>query len=104
MADGLRAFLRCLHRLARGPAGGTLTDGQLLERFVAEGDQAAFEVLVWRHGPMVLNVCRRLLRRPEDAEDAFQAAFLVLVRKARSVRRADALGAWLYRVAYRVAL
>jgi RNA polymerase sigma factor (sigma-70 family) len=88
-----------------GAAGaGGLTDAQLLESFVARRDEAAFEVLVWRHGPKVLGVCRRVLRHAQDAEDAFQATFLVLVRKASSVGSGRAVGSWLYRVAYRVAL
>ena len=100
----LPTVLRHLRRLVRPDAAGGPTDAQLLERFVGAGDEAAFELLVWRHGPMVLSVCRRLLRQAEDAEDAFQATFLVLVRKAASVRRGEAVGGFLYRVAYRVAL
>src|SRR5438874_579973 len=82
----------------------SLTDGQLLESFVARRDEAAFEALVRRHGPMVLGVCRGVLRNAHDAEDAFQATFLVLVRKAASLRRREAVGNWLYGVAYRTAL
>jgi RNA polymerase sigma factor (sigma-70 family) len=80
-----------------------LTDAQLLERYVARRDEAAFEALVRRHGPMVLGVCRRVLRSCHDAEDAFQATFLVLVRKAASVRPRERVGNWLYGVAYRAA-
>jgi RNA polymerase sigma factor (sigma-70 family) len=82
----------------------TLSDAQLLERWVQQRDEAAFEVLLWRHGPMVLSLCRRLLRDNNDIEDAFQAAFLTLVRKGASIRRGEALAAWLYRVAYRIAM
>ena len=78
-----------------------MTDARLLESFVARRDEAAFAALVQRHGPMVLGTCRRVLRDPHDAEDAFQAAFLVLVRKADSIRRRELLGNWLYGVAYR---
>src|SRR3954471_3662689 len=102
--DQLRAFLRRLRHSA-DPAGvGALTDGQLLERFATGRDEAAFEVLLWRHGPMVLDVCHRLLGRSPDAEDAFQAAFLALVRKAHAIAKREAVGSWLYRVAYRAAL
>ena len=78
-------------------------DGALLECFVADGDESAFEAIVARHGSMVLGVCRRLLGDPHDADDAFQATFLVLVRKARQLRDAERLGPWLYGVATRVA-
>jgi RNA polymerase sigma factor (sigma-70 family) len=101
--EHLGTLLRLLRRHAGEAVGDALSDGQLLERFVGQRDQAAFEALFWRHGPMVLGVCRRLLGSA-DAEDAFQATFLVLVRKAASIGRREAVGAWLYRVAQRVAL
>jgi RNA polymerase sigma factor (sigma-70 family) len=84
--------------------GGGMTDGQLLDCFLARREEAAFEALVRRHGPMVLGVCRRLLPNEHDAEDAFQATFLVLARKAGSVVPRDLVGNWLYGVAYRTAL
>ncbi len=104
MADApLRILLHHLHRRA-APGAGAADDAELLRRFVRDRDEAAFELLVWRHGTMVHSVCRRLLRDAHAAEDAFQATFLVLVRKAASVGRGEALAGWLYRVAYRVAL
>jgi RNA polymerase sigma factor (sigma-70 family) len=84
--------------------GGDLTDGQLLEWYLAGREEAAFTALVQRHGPMVLGVCRRVLNHAHDAEDAFQATFLVLVRKAATVRPRERVGNWLYGVAYRTAL
>jgi RNA polymerase sigma factor (sigma-70 family) len=94
--------LKDLGRLFRDgalPAG----DAALLECFLAQGDETAFEAIVARHGSMVLGVCRRLLGDSHDADDAFQATFLVLVRKARQLRDAERLGPWLYGVATRVA-
>ncbi len=87
---------------SRGTVSG-LSEGQLLARFVGERDEVAFEAIVSRHGPMVLGICRRLLEDPHDVEDAFQATFLVLVRKARQLRDRDLLANWLYGVAPRVA-
>jgi RNA polymerase sigma factor (sigma-70 family) len=105
MATGQpRDLLRQLRRAALSRDGGGMTDGQLLESFVARRDEAAFEALVRRHGPMVLGVCRRVLGHAQDAEDAFQATFLVLLRKAASLRQRELLGNWLYGVAYRTAL
>jgi RNA polymerase sigma factor (sigma-70 family) len=80
-----------------------LTDRQLLERFAARRDEEAFAQLVRRHGPLVLRVCRQMLRHQQDAEDAFQATFLVLARKAGSIRKAESLPSWLYGVASRLA-
>ncbi len=96
-----------VNRLFQAGTVGALTDGQLLERFATrrgEAAEAAFEGLVARHGPMVLRVCRATLRDAHDVEDAFQATFLVLVRKAGSIGERDLLGPWLYGVAHRVAL
>ncbi len=88
-----------------GTANG-LTDRQLLEQFTSHRDaaaEAAFEVLVLRHGPMVFRVCRNSLADPHDAEDAFQATFLILVKRCRSIRRLESVGSWLFGVAMRVA-
>src|SRR5262245_31748551 len=82
---------------------GGLTDGELLGRFVAARDEAAFEALVHRHGPMVFGLCRRLLKNNHDAEDAFQATFLLLARKAASVVKRESVGCWLFGVAQRTA-
>jgi RNA polymerase sigma-70 factor (ECF subfamily) len=89
--------------------GGSLlydawSDTQLLEFFVRWREEAAFAALVRRHGPMVLSVCRRVLRHAQDAEDAFQATFLVLAKKAHRLRQPKLLANWLYGVAYRTAL
>jgi RNA polymerase sigma factor (sigma-70 family) len=89
--------------LAMQDAAG-IPDADLLKRYVHERDEAAFETLVRRHGPMVLGVCRRLLHNPHDAEDAFQVTFLVLVRKASSLHSPGTIGNWLYGVAHRTAL
>jgi RND family efflux transporter MFP subunit len=101
-----RKVPRLLGRLrgAAARADGGPSDAQLLERFVRDRDGAAFELLVWRHQGLVFGVCRRILQDSHDAEDAFQAAFLTLARKARAIVRRDAVAGWLYRVAYRVAL
>src|SRR5437763_15080425 len=105
MATGPRdGVLRHLRRVAFLRAADAMTDGQLLEHFLAQRDEAAFAALVRRHGPMVLGVCRRLLGHPQDAEDAFQATFLVLARKAASIARRERVGSFLYGVAYRTAL
>src|SRR5262245_9308855 len=101
-SEPLRTFLHHLRRVV-GPGGGA-SDAQLLQRFVSRRDDAAFEVLVWRHGALVLDVCGRLLRQAEDAEDVFQATFLALARRAGSLGKREALGSWLYKVAYRLAL
>src|SRR5207302_2719156 len=79
-------------------------DNRLLERFAAHRDEAAFAALLKRHGPMVLGVCQSVLHNLHDAEDAFQAAFLVLARKAGSIQRREAVSSWLHRVAYHLAV
>ncbi|HWY87283.1 MAG TPA: RNA polymerase sigma factor, partial [Gemmataceae bacterium] len=105
MADsGMNRVVQHLLQAARGRAGGELTDGQLLECFLAKREEVVFEALVHRHGPMVLAVCRRVLGHAQDAEDAFQGAFLVLMRKAAGIKPREKVGNWLYGVAYRVAL
>jgi RNA polymerase sigma factor (sigma-70 family) len=93
-----------LRRLIGRQSGCSLSDTQLLEQYVTHKDAASFEVLVWRHGAMVLGLCRRILREEHEAEDAFQATFLVFARKANSVGTGESVGSWLYKVAYRVAL
>ncbi len=104
MALGLAP--RSLGSLFRDGVSTGLSDKELLERFATSRDSAgelAFATLVARHGPMVLAVCRRLLRDPHESEDAFQATFLVLVRKRTGIRIDESLGPWLYGVSVRVA-
>src|SRR5262245_35305367 len=81
-----------------------LSDGQLLESYTRSRTEAAFAALVRRHGPMVWGVCRRILRSHQDAEDAFQATFLVLLRKAGSLAQKEKVANWLYGVARQTAL
>jgi RNA polymerase sigma factor (sigma-70 family) len=100
----LTPTLQHLRRVIAARCDGGLSDDRLLERFAASRDEAAFEVLVWRHGPMVLGLCRRLLGRHHDAEDAMQATFLALARQAGSIGKRASLASWLFKVAYRTAL
>src|SRR5713226_3395857 len=101
------ATLRLVLRHLRRVAGATLTDGladcQLLERFASQREEAAFAALVERHGTLIEAVCRRILGHSPDADDVFQATFIVLARKARSLRWHESIGPWLYAVAFRLA-
>src|SRR5262245_36857157 len=96
--NSLDTMLRYLRRV-------TLTgdDAHLLERYTSHGDEPAFARLVSLNGPMVLGLCRRLSGHDQDAEDAFQATFLTLARKAATISKKESLPSWLYKVAYRVA-
>jgi RNA polymerase sigma factor (sigma-70 family) len=104
MTAGADTVLRYIQRLVVRPEPDEASDAALLSRFIARRDERAFTALVDRHGPLVLRVCHRVLGDVHDAEDAFQAAFLVLARKADAVRPREALAAWLHGVARRVAL
>jgi RNA polymerase sigma factor (sigma-70 family) len=104
MSDGeLTPVLRHVRQVA-GAAGDARTDGQMLTHFATDRDEAAFRTLVQRHGPMVLGVCRRVLQQRQDAEDAFQATFLLLARRATAIRKRDSVASWLHGAAYRLAL
>src|SRR5438105_279143 len=105
MADTeLGTVVRHIRDLVASRATHEQTDRQLLEAFLASRDERAFAEVVTRHGPLVLAVCRRVLGHQQDAEDAFQAAFLVLARNAGSIRKHESLGSWLHGVAYRIAM
>src|SRR5690349_22336961 len=100
----LGQLVRQLRNAALLQEGAGLTDGQLLGCFIEHQDEAAFAALVKRHGPMVWGVCRRLLRNHHDAEDAFQATFLVLGKKAATLPNRETVGNWLYGVAHQTAV
>ena len=99
----LNSVLQHVRHLAGAGAPAGAADGELVERFAAGREEGAFAELVWRHGPMVLGVCRNVLGREHDAEDAFQATFLVLAKRAGSIRKRDSVASWLHGVAYRLA-
>jgi RNA polymerase sigma factor (sigma-70 family) len=99
----MSGVLERMRRVVAGRETEPQSDPELLERFVADGDEAAFTTLVQRHGGMVLGICRRVLRHDADAEDACQATFLVLARQASSIQKLASLASWLHGVAYRVA-
>src|SRR5262245_58821419 len=98
------SILHYLRQMLGTPAGAGVSDADLLRRFVDQRDEATFELLLWRHAAMVLHVCRQVLGDADAADDAFQATFLVFVRKAATISHREALGSWLYRVAYHTAL
>ena len=100
----LRSVVGNLRRVISFSQVGGIPDAQLVERYLQRRDELALEMLVWRHGSMVLNVCRRVLRDTHEAEDAFQATFLIFVRKMQAIRKSEVIGSWLYKVAYRVAI
>jgi RNA polymerase sigma factor (sigma-70 family) len=102
--NSMTALLQCVRRTSRTSDGDGPTDGQLLAEFLSRRDEGAFAALVRRHGVMVLGLCRRILQHPQDAEDAFQAVFLVLARKATTIRKREAVADWLFGVARRTAL
>src|ERR1700730_9112529 len=105
MTTGQAALIRRhLHRLTAEHGTAKLLDRELLDRFIEGPDEAAFEMLVERHGPMVLRVSQRVLQDRHAAEDVFQATFLVLLRKAKTLSKRELLANWLYGVAYRLAL
>jgi len=99
-----RSLREHLRRLAGTRAVEESSDADLLRRWIDLRDESAFELVVWRHGGMVLDLCRRMLSSAQEAEDAFQATFLVLVKKAKSVRQRESLASWLYKVAVRISL
>jgi RNA polymerase sigma factor (sigma-70 family) len=103
MNEPLNGVLKHVRKLAAIQSARQAPDHALLQQFVADNDEAALTVLIERHGPMVLGVCRRALRCEADAEDAFQATFLIFSRQAASIRKATSLGSWLHGVALRVA-
>ncbi len=100
----LEPVVRQLYRMAVPDTPAERSDTELLRSFIERREEAAFTALLTRHGGLVMSVCRRILPRRQDAEDAFQATFLALVRQAGSIRHTEAVGSWLYRVAYRIAL
>jgi RNA polymerase sigma factor (sigma-70 family) len=100
----VQAVLQYIHKVAQPSSGDEATDRELLRLFLADRDETAFAMLVRRHGPLVLSVCGRILNNIQDTEDAFQATFLVLVSKARSIAKHESLASWLHGVARRVAL
>src|SRR5579872_2531901 len=104
MTEAYSPILRAIRRAAADQRPGGVSDQALLGRFLERRDEAAFDALLLRHGPMVLDVCRAVVPNEADAEDAFQAAFLVLLRNARNIRRATSLASWLHGVARRTAL
>src|SRR5437870_1941543 len=99
----LGVVVRYARLLAGAADNQELTDAQLVQRFTAGREEAAFAALMRRHGALVWGVCRRALRHHQDAEDAFQATFLVLARRAGSIRKGESVGSWLYGTAYHIA-
>jgi HlyD family secretion protein len=104
MPGQLNRVIRHLRHMVGAAPQGEHSDAQLLQQFAQDRDETAFAALVQRHGPLVLGVCRRLLPEARQAEDAFQATFVVLARQAASIRRREVLASWLYRVAYQTAV
>jgi RNA polymerase sigma factor (sigma-70 family) len=101
----LQGFIRQLHcRALKAGGAESVSDAELLRRFLAGRDEAAFELLVWRHGILVLTTCRRILGSTAEVDDAFQATFLALLRQAGRIRRSESLPGWLHRVARRIAI
>src|SRR5262249_31083953 len=103
MSGVSESILREVHKLVKLPSGSFPSDQELLRRFSEYQDEAAFAELVRRHGSLVLGVCRRVLGRVQDAEDAFKATSLLLLRKAASVQKQESVASWLFGVAQRVA-